>query len=68
MSLHPGVIMTEIARGMWSEKKIRAFKILMFPFYTIFLKTPQEGAQTTLHLAIEHHEKLKGGAYYSDCK
>ena len=61
-SLHPGVVSTELPRYL--------------PFFlrcvgktgSILYKTPEQGAQTTIHVAV--HEELEGvsGLYFADCK
>ena len=61
-SLHPGVVKTELSRNS--------------PFYVIalgsavlfLLKSPWEGAQTSLHLCPAPDSELTPGAYYADCK
>lgn len=51
-SLHPGVIPTELGRDMGVIYPV--MKVLLAPFFFIFLKTAWEGAQTTLHLVFEN--------------
>jgi len=63
-SLHPGVIKTEIARDYEEKWYFR----MILPIYSLFQKTPLEGAQTSLYCALEDFEKLEAGGYYVDCK
>lgn len=62
VSLHPGVITTELTRHIpFADKLVEWFG----PFVHIFLKTPWEGAATTLHTVLA--DDLVNGAYYADC-
>ncbi|XP_017769536.1 PREDICTED: retinol dehydrogenase 11-like [Nicrophorus vespilloides] len=66
-SLNPGNVRTPIFLIFLQQ---HCLQYLIKPFYDtfgFFLKTPFEGAQTTLHLAISN--KLKGttGKHYWDC-
>ncbi|CAH1738342.1 unnamed protein product [Aphis gossypii] len=66
-SLHPGIVNTELPRtvdqvffpGMWLLGRI-----VLYPF----VKTPEQGAQTTLHCSIDEKAGEETGLYYSDCK
>lgn len=52
-SLHPGVVFTELISGQGGI----AGKLLFFllrPLVYLFLKTPAEGAQTTMHLVLQN--------------
>jgi NAD(P)-dependent dehydrogenase (short-subunit alcohol dehydrogenase family) len=60
-SLHPGVIATELGDG---TSMFGWFLRLAKPF----LKTPQQGAATTLHLACAPEVEGVTGKYFSDCK
>lgn len=64
-SLHPGVIRTELGRHLFSTlprwKRIIAMPIMML------IKTPWEGAQTTIHCAVDENLANESGFYYSDC-
>ncbi|XP_033757001.1 retinol dehydrogenase 12-like [Pecten maximus] len=64
-TLHPGVINTEISRYVkaWMTPPLFLF---MRPFF-IFLKTPVQGAQTTLHCALDENLDNVSGKYFSDC-
>ena len=64
VSLHPGVIKTELNREFNSKCFYRA----MIKVLGMFQKTPLEGAQTSLFCTLEDHEKLQGGAFYTDSK
>ena len=68
LSLHPGVIPTEINRERMSKAGNIALKVVLFPLFFIFCKNSWQGAQTTLYLTLESNEKLEGGEYYKDCK
>lgn len=62
-SLHPGVVDTEVSRH-WSST--------IFPGLTWFyqnvtgclLKSPEQGAQTTIHCAVDEKAANESGLYY----
>ncbi|KAK0160810.1 hypothetical protein PV328_008177 [Microctonus aethiopoides] len=65
-SLHPGVIATELGRHLDSAlfPGARAgFKM----FSSIFVKSPELGAQTTLHCATSEEAGKESGLYYREC-
>jgi retinol dehydrogenase-12 len=64
--LHPGVIPTDLPRDYGKVASI--MKVVLSPLLYLFLKTPWEGAQTTLYLTLQADEKLEKGQYYKDCK
>ncbi len=57
-SLHPGVVATNIWSGAVPWGIRHAIKL--------FMKTEEQGAETTLHCATS--DDVKDGAYYDDCK
>lgn len=61
-SLHPGAIKTELSRHLGPLETIgmRA----MF----VFFKTPTEGAQTNIYLAVSEEVEGVSGLYFADCK
>ncbi|CAH1402172.1 unnamed protein product [Nezara viridula] len=64
VSLHPGVVYTEISRDLVTSK---AFSFIWFvgllqKFGSWFLKTPEQGAQTTLFCALD--DSIQSGLYY----
>ena len=61
--LHPGSVITDISRNVKLWKVFAKGLVAGF-----FLKTPVQGAQTTIYCALEEHKKLQNGAYYKDCK
>ncbi|GLH14455.1 Retinol dehydrogenase 11 [Gryllus bimaculatus] len=62
-SLHPGAVKTEVYRNLPA-----AMATIVDFGAGLFMKTPTDGAQTTIHLAVS--EKVEGvtGSYFSDCK
>lgn len=62
-SCHPGVVMTELARHF---PKIVQF--LINTIFKTFLKTPVEGAQTQIRLAIDPDLETVTGKYFYDCE
>jgi retinol dehydrogenase-12 len=64
VSLHPGVVQTELARHVKQQWFVGTILFLAKPLY----KNAVSGAQTSLQCALEDHDKLAGGMYYSDCK
>ncbi|XP_044728448.1 retinol dehydrogenase 11-like [Chrysoperla carnea] len=61
-TLHPGVISTEIWRNLPIYSKM---VVLLTKF---FYKTPKEGAQTTIHVAVSEELNGVSGEYFQDCK
>lgn len=60
-SLHPGAVKTELSRHL------PILRILLLPF-SVFVKTPVSGAQTTVMLAVDPDLDSVTGKYFSDCK
>jgi len=67
-SLHPGVIQTEITRNVESSIERFLTSILSYPPFSYLLKTPVEGAQTTICCAVDKVLEKQSGLYYSDCQ
>lgn len=59
--LHPGTVNTELIRHS-------VFLRLMWKLLFYFVKTPQQGAQTTLHCALTEGLESLNGKYFSDCQ
>ncbi|KAM9410643.1 retinol dehydrogenase 11 [Pholidichthys leucotaenia] len=59
-SLHPGVIRTELTRHMFAT----LWKRLLFKPLMMMIKTPWEGAQTTVYCAVEESLENVSGLYY----
>jgi NAD(P)-dependent dehydrogenase (short-subunit alcohol dehydrogenase family) len=60
---HPGAVHTNIINN-WNLPVMFIFRTAM----NIFLKTPLEGAQTQIRLAIDPDLELVTGKYFADCK
>lgn len=61
-SCHPGIVQTELGRHMKSWLRPIYRKVLM-PLY----KTPFEGAQTQIRLAVDPELENVTGKYFADC-
>lgn len=62
-SLHPGVVDTELSRHLDSA----AFPGAKWMYDTVgclFMKTPEQGAQTTLYCAVDEKTANETGLYY----
>lgn len=66
--LHPGVVRTELMRYMYENILLKIGMKIVWPVYCVFTKNVEQGSQTSLYCALEDHEKLINGQYYSDCK
>ncbi|XP_076012291.1 retinol dehydrogenase 13 [Genypterus blacodes] len=64
-SLHPGVIYTELGRHLYPTLPLWK-RIAAYPFL-LFIKTPWQGAQTTIYCAVDESLANVSGLYYSDC-
>ena len=62
-SLHPGVVLTELGRHM-SFSKSYVSRILLAPIIWLVLKTPVQGAQTTLCCALSAELEGVSGKYF----
>lgn len=58
-SLHPGVVNTGIFKPYW-------YLILLANIFNTFLKSPKQGAQTTLHVALDDAAKTQS-KFYMEC-
>ncbi|XP_052457960.1 retinol dehydrogenase 11-like [Carassius gibelio] len=64
-TLHPGVINTELGRHFFPSLPL--WKRLLFMPLFFFVKTPWQGAQTTIYCAVSESLQDSSGLYYSDC-
>ena len=63
--LHPGVIYTELIRYLRIPSWI---KNLLGPLVMLIMKTPWQGAQTTIYCAVDKEVDGVSGLYFADCK
>ncbi|XP_017132780.1 retinol dehydrogenase 11 isoform X2 [Drosophila elegans] len=70
-ALNPGIADTEIARNMiFFQTKFAQYVVetLLRPLLWSVMKTPRNGAQTTLYAALDPDLAKVSGQYFSDCK
>lgn len=60
-SCHPGVVRTELARHS-------KFNEYMLQIFNPWMKTPLEGAQTQIRLAVDPELQYVTGKYFENCK
>lgn len=60
--LHPGTVKTDIAN------EAPGILTFLFMLCNLYGKTPREGAQTTLHLALDPGLEKVTGCYFEDCR
>ncbi|KAJ8945893.1 hypothetical protein NQ318_002735 [Aromia moschata] len=65
-SLHPGVIKTELGRHIIINK-IWGLRWLWENISTWFIKTPEQGAQTSIYCAVDEKCENETGLYYAEC-
>ncbi|XP_034390927.1 retinol dehydrogenase 11-like [Cyclopterus lumpus] len=64
-SLHPGIIRTELGRHFLPTMPL--WKKVVYTALVFLIKSPTEGAQTTIYCAVEESLQNESGLYYSDC-
>ncbi|CAG4993654.1 unnamed protein product [Parnassius apollo] len=62
-SLHPGVVETDIL----DDINVKLFQLLL-PLIKLFTKSPWEGAQTSIYLAVSPEVSEISGKYFADCQ
>lgn len=62
-SLHPGIVDTELFRHMGFFKSVFA-SVFVKPLMWPFVKTPKQGAQTTLFAALDESLDQVSGKYF----
>jgi NAD(P)-dependent dehydrogenase (short-subunit alcohol dehydrogenase family) len=65
VSLHPGVVQTEIWRQFKGKKNVTSFLFSAFsPLFNALSKDCKDGAQTTIHCAIDDKIPEQNGQYF----
>ncbi|XP_073775598.1 retinol dehydrogenase 12 isoform X1 [Danio rerio] len=59
-SVHPGTVRSELVRHS-------TLMSLLFAFFSMFLKSPKEGAQTSIYCAVAEELQSISGKHFSDC-
>ncbi|KAL7876872.1 hypothetical protein SRHO_G00035150 [Serrasalmus rhombeus] len=59
-TLHPGTVRSELVRHS-------TVMSLLFTLFSMFLKTPREGAQTSIYCAVAEELHSISGKHFSDC-
>lgn len=65
-SLHPGVVATDLARHL-DNVYFKGATWMVDHIMKIFIKSPKQGAQTTIYCAVDESLASESGYYYSDC-
>lgn len=66
-TLHPGIVLND---KMKRDAKSKGFfgKYFMLPLMKLFMKTPEQGAETSIYLATSPEVAGKSGLYFAHCK
>ncbi|KAL1493225.1 hypothetical protein ABEB36_011318 [Hypothenemus hampei] len=64
-SLHPGVINTEL--GRYVKTTYGVFLATIWGLFKWALKTPKQGAQTTIYCSVDEKCANESGLYYKEC-
>ncbi|XP_045619959.2 retinol dehydrogenase 13 isoform X1 [Procambarus clarkii] len=64
-AVHPGIVFTELGRHMSINNSWTA-KIFLYPLLWLFLKTPRQGAQTTIYVSLNSELEGVSGKYFSN--
>lgn len=64
-SLHPGVIRTELGRHLFPT--LALWQTIILKPFMMLIKSPWEGAQTSIYCAVDESQANASGLYYSDC-
>lgn len=68
-SVHPGVVNTELARHLIDPRSAPAWQRPLFALTARFLKTPPQGAETSVYVATSDDADVKtNGLYFADSK
>ncbi|XP_033207812.1 retinol dehydrogenase 11-like [Belonocnema kinseyi] len=65
-SLHPGVVSTELGRHLDSSL-FRGARTIFSVIIGTFIKNPEQGAQTSIHCAVDEKAGKETGLYYKEC-
>ncbi|XP_030854371.1 retinol dehydrogenase 13 [Strongylocentrotus purpuratus] len=65
--LHPGVVKTNIGRHTGMHQSGFSMAILG-PIFWLFVRSPQQGAQTSVYCAVDPELEKVSGQYFRDCK
>ncbi|XP_063041284.1 retinol-DH_like_SDR_c domain-containing protein isoform X2 [Engraulis encrasicolus] len=65
-ALHPGVIRTELGRHVQTRFPLLS-ALLQAPAW-LLMKTPRQGAQTSIYCAVTEGLEVHSGCYFSDCR
>ncbi|KAG7317075.1 hypothetical protein KOW79_019373 [Hemibagrus wyckioides] len=65
-ALHPGVIQTEL--GRYVQRRHPVLSTLLFIPAFLLMKTPKQGAQTSIYCAVTEGLEKYSGCYFSDCQ
>ncbi|XP_072767901.1 retinol dehydrogenase 12-like [Anoplolepis gracilipes] len=66
-SLHPGVVRTELGR-YYNRTIIPGATFFYYHIMRPFIKSSVQGAQTTIHCAVDKKVANETGLYYSECR
>ncbi|XP_051900462.1 retinol dehydrogenase 12-like [Pristis pectinata] len=64
-AVHPGMVWTDMVSCMMHHQPLLV-RLIVAPFY-FCLKTPKQGAQTSIHCAVAPELEGVTGQYFSDC-
>lgn len=61
--VHPGIVATDLVRH-WDDFVVPGTKLFIEHVGRFFIKTPKQGAQTSIHCAVDEAAAAESGLYY----